>query len=91
MAKSLKQAYDYWQNQPDLNCVSRRLPPCIYTRQKGGETAAHIARIDDLVDVLYFVFFSQVVGNVCGNKTNACAYIYVHIIEYTYATTRLGC
>lgn len=21
MAKSLKQAYDYWQNQPDLNCV----------------------------------------------------------------------
>lgn len=22
MAKSLKQAYDYWQNRPDLNCIS---------------------------------------------------------------------
>lgn len=77
MAKSLKQAYDYWQNQPDLNCVSRRLPPCIYTRQKGGETAAHIARIDDLVDVLYFVFFPKWLGMfVVTKQTHAHTYMY---------------
>lgn len=73
-----------------ISIVCRDACRHVYTRQKGGETAAHIARIDDLVDVLYFVlFFPKWLGMfVVTKQTHARTYIYVHITVYTRTPQR---
>lgn len=71
MAKSLKQAYDYWQNQPDLNCVSA------HAHRKVRACRAL------MILMLYFVMLTHrdIHINRFGNKTNAYTYIvfvYIH-------------
>lgn len=54
MAKSLKQAYDYWQNQPDLNCVTTCVVLAPRAQEKETCKHTHTLRIDDQCCILLY-------------------------------------